>query len=214
MNITKYPLTIAQERTDHRAFWTATSAVLHGCVGQGDTAEKAIQKLATNENEWIDAAKKHGIPIPEKKQDIAEDHSPQAQQAHNEHSSSALSQGGIKMTTFEDFLKAQMQDPEFRREFETRKPEFAPSPDSVYVFHRAVSIETLPDCRMRLVFRDGAIRVYDVKTLFDDLPQLRTLERDPALFHSARLDPGGYGIFWNDELDLSCDEVYEYGEPE
>ena len=94
VSLTKYPFTVKREQVGSHVFWTATSAVLHGCVGQGDTAEKAIQELATNENEWIDTAKKHGIPIPEKKLDAAEDHSPQTQEAHNEQIRSALSQGG------------------------------------------------------------------------------------------------------------------------
>lgn len=212
--MTKYPFTVQREQLNSHAFWTATSAVLHGCVGQGDTAEEAIQELAKNEIAWIDAAIKYGIPIPEKATDVTEDVSRKIREAYKEQIREALSREDSKMTTFEEYLQEQMQDPEFRREYEALKPEFTPSPDSVYVFHRAVSIETLPDCRMRLVFRDGAVRVYDVKTLFDEIPQLRALEEDPALFHSARLDPGGYGIFWNDELDLSCDEVYEYGEPE
>ena len=26
-----------------------------------------------------------------------------------------------------------------------------------------------------------------------------------------QVDQGGYGIIWNDDLDLSCDEIYENG---
>lgn len=35
--------------------------------------------------------------------------------------------------------------------------------------------------------------------------------KDSALFSEAEVDQGGYGISWNDELDLSCDELWEHG---
>lgn len=36
-------------------------------------------------------------------------------------------------------------------------------------------------------------------------------QNEPALFAEVEVDTGGYGIVWNDELDLSCDELYENG---
>ena len=41
--------------------------------------------------------------------------------------------------------------------------------------------------------------------------QFRVLENDSDLFHSVRADTGGYGVVWNDELDLSCDELFLSG---
>lgn len=32
-----------------------------------------------------------------------------------------------------------------------------------------------------------------------------------TLFSCVAVDVGGYGIVWNDELDLSCDELWENG---
>ena len=37
------------------------------------------------------------------------------------------------------------------------------------------------------------------------------LKDDPALFGCVSVDVGGYGIIWGDELDLSCDELWEHG---
>ena len=37
------------------------------------------------------------------------------------------------------------------------------------------------------------------------------MENEPELFNDVAVDTGGYGIVWNDELDLSCDELYENG---
>ena len=81
-----------------------------------------------------------------------------------------------------------------------------------FCFHRAVSVETLPGCCLRVVFRDGVVKTYDMKRLFDHLPQLKALEEDPLLFAAARVSPGGYGIIWNEDLDLDCSEIYVNGE--
>lgn len=57
-----------QERFSGRNFWIAESQVLKGCVGQGDTEEKACEELRQNELVWLEAAKDLGIPIPPEKQ--------------------------------------------------------------------------------------------------------------------------------------------------
>ncbi len=33
----------------------------------------------------------------------------------------------------------------------------------------------------------------------------------PGLFKQVKVDVGGYGIIWNDELDLECNELYFEG---
>ena len=36
--------------------------------------------------------------------------------------------------------------------------------------------------------------------------------KSPELFFEVQVDAGGYGVVWNDELDLSCDELFENGQ--
>lgn len=50
-----------------------------------------------------------------------------------------------------------------------------------------------------------------MKPLFEKLPVFRRLESDPAEFGCVAVDVGGYGIVWNDELDLFCEELWENG---
>ena len=38
------------------------------------------------------------------------------------------------------------------------------------------------------------------------------IKNAPELFSGVEVDVGGYGIVWNDDLDLSCDELFESGE--
>lgn len=48
--------------------------------------------------------------------------------------------------------------------------------------------------------------------LFSKYPQLEELRRNRKLFLSGHLDAGGYGVIWNDELDIDATSVYECGE--
>ena len=54
-------------------------------------------------------------------------------------------------------------------------------------------------------------KIYDVKPLFAKWVPFKALENAPELFSSVEVDTGGYGIIWNDDLDLSCDELFENG---
>ena len=80
------------------------------------------------------------------------------------------------------------------------------------MFHKVKEVAAMPDFRLSVRFAEGKTKIYDVKPLFDLWPCFRAFEEDQGLFFSVRADPGGYGISWNDELDLSCDELYERGE--
>ena len=37
------------------------------------------------------------------------------------------------------------------------------------------------------------------------------LKEDRSLFYSVTVDQGGYGIVWNDDIDISCDELWANG---
>jgi hypothetical protein len=43
-------------------------------------------------------------------------------------------------------------------------------------------------------------------------PQFHLL-RTPAFFRAVKVDPGGYGISWSDDLDLSEYELWTNGRP-
>lgn len=60
----KYEFSVYQMEVENHLFWVAESKALKGCVGQGDTQEEALSELTDNEIEWLESAKKYGIPIP------------------------------------------------------------------------------------------------------------------------------------------------------
>lgn len=79
------------------------------------------------------------------------------------------------------------------------------------MFHKVKTVSPLPDFRLSVQFSEGVTKLYDVKPLFEKLPVFNALKDDPALFGCVLVDVGGYGIIWGDELDLSCDELWEHG---
>lgn len=79
------------------------------------------------------------------------------------------------------------------------------------MFHKIKSVSALPDCKLSVQFSEGVTKIYDVKPLFEKLPVFAELRNDPKEFACVSVDVGGYGIVWNDDLDLSCDELWENG---
>ncbi len=78
-------------------------------------------------------------------------------------------------------------------------------------FHRLKNITPLPDLILLAEFEDGTVKKYDVKPLIKAIPVFQMLDYVQGLFNQVHVDAGGYGIVWNDEIDLSSDELYYNG---
>ena len=79
------------------------------------------------------------------------------------------------------------------------------------MFHKVKSVSPLADFKLSVQFSEGVTKLYDVKPLFEKLPAFSYLKDHPDEFADVAVDVGGYGIVWSDELDLSCDELWEHG---
>ena len=79
------------------------------------------------------------------------------------------------------------------------------------MFHKVKAVNPLPNFRLSVQFAEGVTKIYDVRPLFSKWKQIKALEKAEELFGEVTVDVGGYGIIWNDELDLSCDELFENG---
>lgn len=77
-------------------------------------------------------------------------------------------------------------------------------------FHKVKDVSALPDMKLSVQFANGTTKIYDVRHLEQRFAAFKALE-DEALFGSVAVDQGGYGVIWNDDLDLSCDELWEEG---
>lgn len=53
--------------------------------------------------------------------------------------------------------------------------------------------------------------MYDLKTSFEKLPVSKLFISHPEQFYNVTVDVGGHGIIRIDELDLSCDELWDNG---
>ena len=80
------------------------------------------------------------------------------------------------------------------------------------MFHKVKTVNVIPDYRLSIQFAEGITKIYDLKSLFEKWPIFRNLKNDDTLLYSVEVDAGGYGIIWNDDIDLSCDELFENGE--
>ena len=78
------------------------------------------------------------------------------------------------------------------------------------MFHKAVKLEYGEGTTLELTFQDGIVKRYDMSVVFEKYPQLSAL-KDRELFLSGKL-LGGYGIIWNDDLDLEVETIYYDGE--
>ncbi len=79
------------------------------------------------------------------------------------------------------------------------------------MFHKIKIVSALADYKLSVQFSEGVTKIYDVKPLFEKLPVFLDLKDNPQQFYCVSVDVGGYGVVWNDELALSCDELWEHG---
>ena len=79
------------------------------------------------------------------------------------------------------------------------------------MFHKIKNVSALPEYKLSVQFSEGVTKIYDVEPLFEKIPDFEILKDDMKEFACVFVDTGGYGIVWNDDLDLSCDELWENG---
>lgn len=71
-------------------------------------------------------------------------------------------------------------------------------------------VELLNNFVLRVSFENGVVKTYDVKPLMERIEDFKDLKNN-ALFKCVKTDIGGYGISWNDFIDLECTELWENG---
>lgn len=79
------------------------------------------------------------------------------------------------------------------------------------MFHKLKNVNALPDYKLSVQFAEGVTKIYDVASLFEKYSFFLPLKESPELFSSVIVDQGGYGIVWNDDIDISCDELWANG---
>ena len=76
---------------------------------------------------------------------------------------------------------------------------------------RIKKLSTLDNFILSVEFDDGYKVLYDVKDDIAQIPAFKSLTDVYGLFQQAQLDTSRTCVYWNDEIDLASDSIYEYG---
>ncbi len=78
------------------------------------------------------------------------------------------------------------------------------------MFHKINSVYPSNGLKIVVQFVEGVTKVYDVSPILDEIEVFKQLN-DITVFNKVHVGPGGYGVIWNDEVDLACDEIFDNG---
>ncbi len=76
---------------------------------------------------------------------------------------------------------------------------------------RMKKLAPLDNFQLEVEFEDGNKVVYDVKEDIDTLPSFQPLQEEYGLFKQVQLDSSRTSVYWNEEIDLASDCIFEYG---
>ena len=68
------------------------------------------------------------------------------------------------------------------------------------MFHKVKEVYPLPNMMLSVIFTDGTTKTYDIAPLTARFEIFKALEAS-TLFESVKVEQGGYGIYWNDNID-------------
>lgn len=78
------------------------------------------------------------------------------------------------------------------------------------MFHKIKSVRPMENYFLFIQFSEGVCKKYDMKPWFDLYPKFNSLKENNH-FNDVKVDIGGVGIIWDDELDLNCEDLYQDG---
>jgi hypothetical protein len=72
---------------------------------------------------------------------------------------------------------------------------------------KILSVQPLEDKKLLVKFANDVEKIYDCKPLIEKFEPFKVLENE-VFFKQVKVDAGGYGISWNDKVDLSESELW------
>ena len=79
------------------------------------------------------------------------------------------------------------------------------------MFHKITSLQIKSNYLLVVGFSNNKVKLFDLKPYIEKYKPFKQLVDQPGLYETAKIDIGGYGIVWNDELDISAEGIYEKG---
>jgi len=68
----------------------------------------------------------------------------------------------------------------------------------------------LPEMRLLVSFNNGINKVYNVEPLINEYPDFCILT-NPSVFNLVKVDSGGCGVSWTEDIDLPENELWLKG---
>lgn len=76
-------------------------------------------------------------------------------------------------------------------------------------FPKVKSVRVLSKFELELEFQNDIKKIYNIKKLLAKPPFSQL--NDFRFLKLVKVDEQGYGIFWNDDIDIAESELYEHG---
>lgn len=76
------------------------------------------------------------------------------------------------------------------------------------MFKKVKDVEALDNFKLLVTFQNDEKKYYDLKPLIDKHDNFKDLVNIQGLYKQVKVDTGGYGISWNDNIDIGCNELY------
>jgi hypothetical protein len=72
---------------------------------------------------------------------------------------------------------------------------------------KILSVQPLEDKKLLIKFANSVEKIYDCKPLIERHERFKALGND-VFFKQVKADAGGYGVSWDDKIDLSEYELW------
>ena len=79
------------------------------------------------------------------------------------------------------------------------------------MFYKVEKVKIVDNYILEITFINNIKKLYDVSKLFKKWDIFKELKYNKNLFNQVKVDKGGYGISWNDAIDISANELWENG---
>ncbi len=76
---------------------------------------------------------------------------------------------------------------------------------------RIKTVKSKDNYVLQVIFDDGKNVLYDMNEDIDTFPGYDDLKNIHGLFDQVQLDESRTCVFWNEDIDLPSDMIYEYG---
>ncbi len=77
--------------------------------------------------------------------------------------------------------------------------------------HKITKVEPLDDLKILATFNCGTKKLYDMHKTIERHEEFNDLINIKGLFEQVKVDCSGFGIVWNDYLDLASEYVWDNG---